>query len=73
MLFKYRFGVVVQKDRNYAVIPPNANDIKAEIKKVDKKKAFIAPWNYCQENKDQWDYVDSFETLEKNDTACKRL
>ena len=35
-----------------------------------KKKAFIAPWNYCQENKDQWDYVDTFETLEKNDSAC---
>ena len=66
-----RFGVVVPKDRNYAVIPPNANDIKAEIKEVDKEKAFIAPWNYCQENKDIWDHTDSFETLNATDTTCK--
>ena len=67
----FRFGVVVQKDRNYAVIPPNANDIKAEIKNVNKEKAFIAPWNYCQENEDKWDHTDSFETLNTTDTACK--
>ena len=52
-------------------IPPNANNIKNEIKKVDKDKSFIAPWNYCQENKDKWDHVDSFETLGKEGTACK--
>ena len=51
-------------------IPPNANNIKNEIKKVDKDKSFIAPWNYCQEYKDKWDHVDSFETLEKKGTAC---
>ena len=52
------------------VIPSNANKIKDEIKKVDKENSFIAPWNYCQENKDKWDHVDSFETLEKEDTTC---
>ena len=52
------------------VIPSNANKIKDEIKKVDKDKSFIAPWNYCHENKDKWDHTDSFETLEKEGTAC---
>jgi hypothetical protein len=61
--------VVVPKDRNYIVIPTSGNNITEEIKNLDKNSAFIAPWNYCQENKEDWKHADSFETLEN--TACK--
>ena len=64
-----RFGVVVPKGRNYIVIPTTGNNVTEEIKKLNKTGAFIAPWNYCQENKEKWNHKDSFETLEN--TACK--
>ena len=65
------FGIVVPKDNNYVQIPTDGNDIKVEIKNVNDTRAFIAPWNYCQENRDKWDYVDSFETLGNDSIPCK--
>ena len=52
-------------------IPTEGNDIKAQIKTLDQNQAFLAPWNYCQENKDTWDYVDTFATLGNSTKACK--
>ena len=67
------FGIVVPKGNNYAEIPTDGNDIKVQIKDVDTNGSFIAPWNYCQENKDKWDYVDSVETLRNDSIPCKFL
>ena len=70
-IIHFRFGVTIPKDQNYAVFPSSGNDIKVEIKKLDKNNTFIAPWNYCDGNKNKWDHIDSFESLENASTPCE--
>ena len=65
------FGVVVPKERTYVVIPKNGNNIKEEMKKLDRRGAFLAPWNYCDENKGEWNHVDDFDALLDANTSCK--
>ena len=65
------FGVVLPKNRTYAVVPTSGNDLKTEIKTLAKSNSFVAPWNYCSKNQDKWDHIDSFETLTDNSTTCK--
>ena len=70
LILIFSFGIVIPKGRNYLEVPAAQNDIKTEIVNINPNETSVAPWNYCVENQEKWDYIDTLESLRNASSPC---